>query len=126
MLYATRPLSRCCWRPVHDSGESFGMFIFWQCSCHIVSCSLNSCYIRLVFRIFRSCFYISCWLLGSSCGILTKFAFINSDISSVTSSKWVGSIRREMEARPFVTNQGKYHHKWSQGFNLSCLNKRKV
>ena len=27
---------------------------FWQCSCHIVLCSLNLCYIRLVFGIFRS------------------------------------------------------------------------
>ena len=27
---------------------------FWQCSCHIVVCSLNSCYIRVVFSIFHS------------------------------------------------------------------------
>ena len=27
---------------------------FWQCSCYIVICSLNSCYIRVLFGVFRS------------------------------------------------------------------------
>ena len=82
----------------HDvAGDLLEKFLecpkFWQCSCHIVSRALNSCFSRLVFGIFRSLFlYFVIGLLDSSCRILTKFGCINRDISSVTSSKLVGSI----------------------------------
>ena len=53
---------------------------FWQCSCYIVLCSLNSCYIRLVFGIFRN--LLLYFVLGSQVALvvfLTKFGFINRD-----------------------------------------------
>ena len=52
-------------------------FVFYSCSVRYFS------YFDIIFRL---------GLIGSSCGILTKFTFINRDISSVISSKWAGSI----------------------------------
>ena len=52
---------------------------FYQCSCHIVLCSLNSCYIRLVLGIFRNLLlYCIVGLLGSSCSIFDQIWFYQS------------------------------------------------
>ena len=53
-------------------------FVLFSCSVQYFS------YFDIIFRF---------GLLGSSCGILIKLAFINRDISAATSSKWAGSIR---------------------------------
>ena len=53
---------------------------FWQCPCHTVLCSLNSCYIRVVFVIFRRLLlYFVLGSYGAPVEFLTKFGFINLD-----------------------------------------------
>ena len=66
---------------------------FWQHSCHVVLCSLNSCYIRVVFDIVRNLLlYLVLGSQGAPVAFLFKFGFIDRNISSVTSSKWAGGI----------------------------------
>ena len=56
--HAAHPLSRCCWRSVHDGGGMFGLpkiLAMLMSHCATVGlCPLNSCYICVVFGTFRS------------------------------------------------------------------------